>query len=285
MRRRCERDESALRPVAPTARRALARARMASTSVPSRRFDPPRRASRRRGGGPRPPEAGARTGPPEGRRGARCTARRRRGETRVLADRFASLAMGGEVGRSPATREGFARHGVSAEGRRRVRRTARGGCSDAPWPRASRNTASAVHGVGFARAARNVRRRGPRRSLRGATVLVKVGTMVANTSALVEAASKTASKAKVCASRRREVDGSSSAHARPGTSRPRTRRAAQGLTRHTTRVLRSSGAGMRRGGLASSRACRRSGRGEEDEPVPRPRNMLYVGRAAYATTS
>ena len=96
--------------------------------------------------------------------------------------------------------------------------------------------------------------------------------MVANTSALVEAASKTASKAKVCA---REP----SAGCSRVTSAPRVRThvasedsaGAQGLTRHTTRVLRSSGAGMRAAVVASSRAR------EEVGEVKRTRRFLVRG--------
>lgn len=45
------------------------------------------------------------------------------------------------------------------------------------------------------------------------------------------------------------------------------------------------GRGHASGGRRVVARSRRSGRGEEDAPVPRPRNMLNVGRAAYATTS
>ena len=102
--------------------------------------------------------------------------------------------------------------------------------------------------------------------------------MVANTSALVADPSKTASKAKVCA---REP----SAGCSRVTSAPRVRThvasvdsaGGRGLTRHTTRVLRSSG--MRAAVVASPRARRevgevsqRAGSSSEDFDPRRPRS-------------
>ena len=96
--------------------------------------------------------------------------------------------------------------------------------------------------------------------------------MVANTSALVADPSKTASKAKVCA---REP----SAGCSRVTSAPRVcthvasvdSAGGRGLTRHTTRVLRSSGAGMRAAVVASPRARREVGE------VPQPRRLVVRG--------
>ena len=164
---RCERDESALRPVAPTARRALARARMASTSVPSRRLisTAPRVQTPRRGS--------ATTWSGGADRSARRSTRRSLYSSTAVRERRASSPIASRASRwavrwataCDARRRGEERGWRERGGSGRVGAQLCG-VSHAPWPRVRGRPRSRSWCGTCPR--RSVRRRAPRRSLRGA---------------------------------------------------------------------------------------------------------------------